>query len=473
MSTTRVDSGTTKLEIISARKMKGGNFNLLPYLSEIVIYENIFRPALTGSLILKEAHNLPYKLPIVGEETINIDIGIRDFEDNKVRINPPPFHVNSIKDREIVKPKAQVLSLELISEKFMSDSHAKVSKSYRDKTISEIVTDIHNTYLDDGSDFSVEPTNRIERCVIPNMSPIDAINWLSKRTISESSSDLSKAVNYLFYETVSGSFFTSINSLIEKKPVFSCVLTPRVDDVYSDLALSLGVLNYNKIKFLNTFNRYENTKHGVYASKLITHDITTKKITQYEYNGFNNWFASNHLGMYPPLSNSDIETKSAGVLRTTYAPNEEANNFPTIDEKSLSRMIDSRVVFYPKHDRMYSENSTDLYDNKVEEWKLQRFANIGHFQGHKIYIETAGVSSLRVGQILNLDVPSTETTDGDDKSDVGSDKSLSGKFMITAIKHIFSAMSTGGTHIDYKMGIELSKDGLEEVVPYRESRKED
>jgi len=83
MSTTRVDSGTTKLEIISARKMKGGNFNLLPYLSEIVIYENIFRPALTGSLILKEAHNLPYKLPIVGEETINIDIGIRDFEDNK------------------------------------------------------------------------------------------------------------------------------------------------------------------------------------------------------------------------------------------------------------------------------------------------------------------------------------------------------------------------------------------------------
>ena len=49
-------------------------------------------------------------------------------------------------------------------------------------------------------------------------------------------------------------------------------------------------------------------------------------------------------------------------------------------------------------------------------------------------------------------------------------KYLSGKFMITAIKHIFSAMSTGGTHIDYKMGIELSKDGLEEVVPYRESK---
>ena len=470
MSTTRIDSGTTKLEIISARKPKVGDFNLLPYLSEIVIYENIFRPALTGSLILKEAHNLPYKLPIVGEETINIDIGIRDFEDNKVRINPPPFHVNSIKDREIVKPKAQVLSLELISEKFMSDSHAKVSKSYRDKTISEIVTDIHNTYLDDGSDFSVEPTKRIERCVIPNMSPIDAINWLSKRTISESSSDLSKAVNYLFYETVSGSFFTSINSLIEKKPVFACQLTPRVDDHYSDLALSLGVLNYNKIKFLNTFNRYENTKHGVYASKLITHDITTKKITQYEYNGFNNWFASNHLGMYPPLSNSDIETKSAGVSRTTYAPNEEANNFPTIDEKSLSSMIDSRVVFYPKHNQMYSINNTDLYDNKVEEWKLQRFADIGRYEGLNLYVEIAGMSNLRVGQIIDVVIPSPETSSQDGGSDKVNDKTLSGHFIITAIKHMFNK---DNNKADYRMGVELSKDGLEEMVPYRESRKED
>jgi len=385
-------------------------------------------------------------------------------------INPPLFHVNSIKDREIVKPKAQVLSLELISEKFMSDSHAKVSKSYRDKTISEIVTDIHNTYLDDGSDFSVEPTNRIERCVIPNMSPIDAINWLSKRTISESSSDLSKAVNYLFYETVSGSFFTSINSLIEKKPVFSCVLTPRVDDVYSDLALSLGVLNYNKIKFLNTFNRYENTKHGVYASKLITHDITTKKITQYEYNGFNNWFAGNHLGMYPPLSNSDIETKSAGVSRTTYAPNEEANNFPTIDEKSLSSMIDSRVVFYPKHNQMYSINNTDLYDNKVEEWKLQRFADIGRYEGLNLYVEIAGMSNLRVGQIIDVVIPSPETSSQDGGSDKVNDKSLSGHFIITAIKHMFNK---DNNKADYRMGVELSKDGLEEMVPYRESRKED
>ena len=44
--------------------------------------------------------------------------------------------------------------------------------------------------------------------------------------------------------------------------------------------------------------------------------------------------------------------------------------------------------------------------------------------------------------------------------------------MITAIKHIFSAVSTGGTGIEYRMGLELSKDGLEQPVSVRKSRKE-
>jgi len=461
----RVDKHNTILEIVSAT----GTFGLLPYLSELVIYENIFRPALTGTLIFTDAHNLPYKLSIVGEETININIGIKDFEDNMLRISPPPFHVNSIKDRELIKPKAQMVSLELVSEKFMSDSHAKVSKSYKDKKISEIVTDIHNTYLYDGNDFYVEETNRIERCVIPNISPIDAIKWLSQRAIPSSAHN----VNYLFYETINASFFVSMNSLIQKTPMWVCRVKPRVDDVDSNMALSVGIINVDTLKFSNTFNKYQNTKRGVYASKLITHDIVKKKIIQHENNYMMDWAGGNHLGDFPPISISDVETKSASVNRTSFAPSHKANAKPTTKEKELAHMIDSRVEFYPKHDRMYSTWTGDSYDNKAEEWKLQRNSNIGLFQNLNIYVEGAGVSNVRVGQIVLLQVPSTETTDGDKMSDVGFDKALSGKFMITAIKHMFSTASSSGTYIDYRMGLELSKDGVEELVPWRKSRKED
>ncbi len=124
----RIDTDSTKIEITSAT----GTKDVFPQLSELVVYENLFRPALTATLILKEGHNLPYKLPIVGEETVNIDLGIRDFLQNNLRVNPPPFHVNSIMNRGMITPKSQFLSLSLVSEKFMSNSHSKISKSYRD-----------------------------------------------------------------------------------------------------------------------------------------------------------------------------------------------------------------------------------------------------------------------------------------------------------------------------------------------------
>ena len=442
-------------------------FNLLPSFQELVIYEDLFQSSLRADLTLLDSHNLAQKLPMVGEETIELDISLAGFEDDAVSIKPPLLHINSIKDREFTKPKSQLVSLELVSEHYMSSIHSKVSKSYRDKTISEIVKDIYGTYLSDGDKpFTVEPTDRIERCIIPNLNPIDAITWLSKRAISENSS----IVNYLFYETVDGTFFVNLNTLIEREPIFTFVVEPRIADSSGVMNLAAGKIRVDKITFIRSFNKNKNTQRGIYASKLLTHDIVKKKITQYEYNGFNHWWEGNHLGLYPPLSNSKIETKAAGVARTTYAPNEEANNYPTVDEKSLSSMIDSRVVFYPKHDRMYGAWTGDLYDNKVEEWKLQRYADIGRYDGLNLYVEIAGISSLRVGQIIDVVIPSPETDSQDGSSDVVHDKSLSGHFMITAIKHMFNNVDN---KVDYRMGIELSKDGLEEVVPYRESKKED
>ena len=457
------DIDIRSFKIHSASKV----FDLVPSFSELIIYENLFQPSLRADLVLHDSHNLVYKLPMVGEETIEIDISLSGMDDDSLSVKPPLFHVNSIKDREFTKPKSQIVALELVSEKYMSSIHAKVSKSYRDNTISEIVKDIYSTYLSDGNKpFLAEPTDRIERCVIPNLNPIDAITWLSKRAISTESS----IVNYLFYETIAGAYFVNLNTLVDAKPMFTFVIEPRVADSAGVMNLSSGKIRVEKFKFIRSFNKNKNIQRGVYASKLLTHDIVTKKITQYEYNGFNNWYSGNHLGQYPPLSNSDLEAKSAGKARTTYAPNEEANAYPIVDEKSLSSQIDSRVVFYPKHDRMYSSWTGDKYDNKVEEWKLQRYADLGRYEGLNLYVEIAGISALRVGQVIDVVVPSPETSSGDGKSDVVNDKSLSGHFMITAIKHMFNNVDN---KVDYRMGIELSKDGLEEVVPYRESKKED
>jgi len=463
------DVSIKKLEI----KGGTGSHDLNPYLQELSIFEDIFRPALTAQLVLLDSHNLPYKLPIVGEETIDIDIALTGFGDGQdseaYSIKPPPMHVNSLNARSVVdpkRPKAHRFTLDLISETFMSSLHSKVSKSYNFNRISTIVQDIYNNYLYDGkTGLFVEPTEKFDRVIIPNLRPFEAIKWLSKRAIPEESN----SVNYLYYETMRGSFFVSINSLVQKPHIFTFLQKPRLEDPTGVEHASAGIIKIKDFKFLKQFDKKENTLRGVYASKLITHDIVTKKITQFEYGGFNEWFSYSHCGDFPPLGNSEVETRSASVVRTSHAPSSEANAYPTTDEKNLNNMIDSKIEFYPKHDQLYAKNYNDLYNNDVEKWKLRRNAHISIYDTITILIEASGNSALRVGMTVMLYLPSPETTDKDKKSDTVDDKFLSGKYLVTAIQHIFSR---GKERVTYNMKVELNKDGLEEFVDTRKSRKE-
>jgi hypothetical protein len=459
-----------KLEIHGA----AGGYDLNPHIKELSIFEDIFRPALTATMVLVDSHNVPFKLPIVGEETVDIDISLTGFGDGRdseaYSIKPPPMHVNSISDRYVIdpnQPKAQSYSLDLVSETYMSSLHSKVSKSYNNNKISDIVSDIYNVYLDnDKQGLTAEPTERTERVIIPNLSPFDAIAWLAKRAVPSESS----GVNYVYYETMRGSFFISLNSLVVKPSIFTFIYRARVDDPTGVENASAGTVKIKDFKFMKQFDKQQNTKRGVYASKLITHDIVTKKITQFEYGGFNEWFAFNHCGDFPPLSNSEVETRSSKVTRTSHAPVNEANSYPTTDERSLNNMIDSKVEFYPKHNQMYAQNAGDLYDNKVEDWKLRRNGHMGIYDGITILLEVAGNSALRVGQTVTVILPSPETTSKDKKSDVADDKFLSGKYMVTAIRHIFFQ---GKEKMTYNMKVEVTKDGLEDSLTVRKSRKED
>ena len=455
-----------KLDIFSA----SGLYDLRPHFLELNVYENIFRPALTATLVLGDSHNIPYKLPIVGEETIDINIvltGIEGLEDEDLlSIIPPRFHVNSLSDRYFTKPKAQTFSLDLISEQYFSSLHSKVSKSYSDKTISFMVDDIHYKYLNDGERGMsfLDGDDRINNIVIPNLSPIDAIEWLAKRTIR------GNAVNYLFYETMNQSYFFSLDYLAEQKPVATFIHRPRVDDSTGVGHLASGTFKIDKFYFKKQFNKKQNIERGVYSSKLITHDIVKKKITQFEYTAYNEWFGFNHCGAFPPYSNYELQSESASVNRVSHAPPNEANVFNTTNQTEVSKQIDSRVEFYPKHNQMYSRNTGDLYDNNVENWKLQRNAHIGIYDGITLVLDVSGYSGLRVGHTVNVIIPSPESTDGDGNSDNIDDKFLSGKYMVTAIRHIFSQPARTDPKITYTMKVEVTKDGLEDVVQQRSVR---
>ena len=266
-----------------------------------------------------------------------------------------------------------------------------------------------------------------------------------------------------------GTHFKSLNHIIESqadKEADRLIFAKEhmVEDSFKIGSLAGGLIKVDNITYVNQFQKVKNINEGLYSSKLITHDIVRKKILQHNYDGFIEWLWINHTAPFPPLSNSDTELQTGNTFRTSYAPDESSG---ITEGRRLSDYTDSTVSFYPKHNQMYSVNPQQKHDNKVEEWRLRRAGNIAMFDGITMQVQCAGLSFIRVGLLVTLNVASPETT-SHGKNDIAFDKYLTGTYMITAIRHIFSNVLG---EVGYKMQVELTKDGLNDIATGRVPRK--
>ena len=252
-----------------------GKYDLVPHLEELNIYESIFSNHLQAHITLQDAFNIPFKLPIIAEETINVVIRMTG-DGGDVIINPPMLHVHDLADRFLKTNQSQRFSLNLVSAQYMSNVHSRVSKSFSGMTADEIVHDIWANYLDDGhGDLYTESSMREEQCIIPNWTPHEAFNWLAKRTQPEDGFGNENAVNYLYYETMDGVHFKSLNSLADPDKLTQLVLAKEhlAKDPAKIESLAGGFIKVDSITYMGQFEKIKNINEGQYSSKMITHDI--------------------------------------------------------------------------------------------------------------------------------------------------------------------------------------------------------
>ena len=460
-------AGDFELEVLDLVTVSGMRIDLTASCMGITIFEDVFSLALTGTIALTDSFNLPSHGPILGQEYLYLKIRTPSFPNattTAIDFSENVFLVHSISTRKALGSGVQGYVLSFASQELIKNQRLKVTQSLTGSwsdLVEQMLRD--NKYLNTTKNVLIERTAGVKRFVAPNIRPLDVVVLATKQAISQKGGE----PTFLFYETFDGFNFRSLASLYNKLPSFlfktvqfgSNPPLGRRGDIAKQMET---ILSYEIVNNNDTIVGY---RTGMYGSKLITHDIVKKKIVQHEYTGFNEWFGISHLGIYPPLSNSETEIKKSS--RKSFAP--PATEFPSIDETELSNQVDSHIEFYPKHNQMYSLNTSDLYDNKVEDWKLQRNGHMEIYNGLKVMIECAGVSFLKIGSVVNLLVTSPETTDRDGKMFEGYEKYLSGKWLVSEIRHIL----TQKDDIQYRMVVILLKDGLEDIVPLRKTRKED
>jgi len=427
-------------------------YDLVPHIKELNIYESLFRNALTANITLHESFNLPEKLTIVGEELIEFHIEIPGFHaDETAEINPVPMYVHKITNRKLKSPQSQEYALELVSGEYMNNVHTRISKAYCDMKASRIAFNIWSNYLwvEGRTEYGIfEPTERLEQCVIPNWSPHYTLNWLAQRSTSLKNP---YSANYVFYQDLNGSNFRSIETMVQGESVISFALEPAQEDPTHIEYFTGGVVKADSIDIRHQPEIIKNINRGCYASKLITHDIVTKEIRQYKYNLLESWNQLNHINKEPPVKFSRRINLKTGK-NVSLAPDHDL--YQNNNSSSMSDYADSSVMFAPKHNQMYSVKSDHVYDNKVEDWKLQRNSQLSLLDGLQFNVQCGGIPNLRVGMCVDIYMMAAQPhrKEGDSK-----DKALSGKCLIIEIRHAISSVA-GKT--EYKMWLTLCKDGI-------------
>ncbi len=440
--------------IIEFLELSGGQgtFDLKEKFQALNIYENIYRSNVTCDIVINDSINLPLKTPILGEEDLNFSITSKSVVGNENHLTGP-MYITNISKRTFIKDRQQLFILHGTSETDMTNQNTRVCQTFRNKKISEIVETILDEWVISDNDHVIEDTVGTENIVIPNWTPNAACHWLARRALNENN-----VPNYLFFESNNITYFKSVDSFMSTPVKQNFVYSPTQSKDEKILKLMQGYQQLDKLEILHQFDVKDNINNGYYASKLITHDIIKKKINQHTF-GLNEAYAEGitHADKYMPISKS--VTYFEVPDRNTYAPQDTGS----INEgDSIQSYFDSKVMFHPKHDKMYSTKTNDAYDNNVENWMLQRNTLLNGLRQIKLQIVMPGLPWLHCGDMIHIAVPSPEKVMESKPGMVKNledlnDKYLSGNYMITSMKH---AIDFNEGRFKYSIVAEVIKDAL-------------
>jgi hypothetical protein len=418
--------------------------NLAPYIMNMNIYEDMMGNFITADLMLNDSVNLPVHGPLVGQEYLDFQFATKSLGTLTSGFMP----LISIKKRYLTKERQQVYMLHFVSMACITNATFKISKSFRGMTVSDMAEKIIFDYFDEAEweKILVEPTEGMHNVVIPNWQPFKALNWLTKRAVNQNG-----CANYLCYETMSSveeeyplMLFESVDRAMSRTAKRKFIYSASVEDTKKIVKASQGISELLDMKIASQFNTIENMDRGYYASKLITHDIVKKKIRQQTHSLADVYTPDiNHSDIYMPIRADGYDYPwddlSADIGQTSFSYAPEDNARPN-DGISFETVYDSKIMFYPKHDRMYAKSKTDLYDNGVENWKLNRNTMIQGLNQIKLMIAFPGFSTIHAGDTIDVIVPAAQKVIEKKPGEVANkedliDKQLSGKYLITVLKH--------------------------------------
>ena len=393
----------------------GKQFDILPVVQDIVIFESIFTQSITGIITILDTTDLVNNGPIIGEEKLQIKLltpQVNEKPDTIIDYTKTPLDIYKIGGLRGDGEKASVLSLHFASQEVYKNAISKISRSYKG-SCSDIVDKIFRDkeYLDSDKEITIEETNGLRKIVFPSMKPFKAIDMLCRQSNSKNFKD---SPSYLFYETTKGYNFRSVDGLCSQEPkmTYEENVPDRVEGGVKNIDVNLRTIN--EFAVIGPRNTNDNIYEGMLSSNIKIHDIYNKKINYFTYNYFDEFDKDIHLEDKPYISESKDKLSNKGL-----ADYSNAMNFVTITSNGKSFDEPDNYPYAP---------------DDLEKIVMRRNSRLRQFQNSiTLNMMIPGNTFIKAGDVLEIKIGASSTV-----TDRTNDPNYTGKYLITKIRHNFN-----------------------------------
>jgi len=396
-------AGEVKVQRVEIVTTQGFGQDITNQCRAIEIFEDLFAPFTSGTLIIDDSLDLVNLFPLRGEEYLNLKISTPTLDKRKdltSSVINHKFYIYRATDRVVLGDSRVTYRLHFVNVDYLTDANVKLSKPFsgNGSDIASTIVKSSSNLNSSKSIFVEESANNI-KFVSNYWSPTEAINYAVGKSFNRRG-----IPSYVFYEDRQGYNFRTIDNLIQQ-PIIQKFVYDRYTRTDAGLNSSIRDIDedYKRIETFSVPDMHdymEATKSGTYSSKLITHDLVTKAYSSRNFNMLQYFNPERSLNKNALVSSSNVTRSNARILVNS-KHNNAFNQYPDVTDSAFVQLRTS----------------------------LMRL-----IETHRVHITVPGRTDYTVGKKVHITTYKNNPRDETHNNDL-IDKVYTGNYLIGAINH--------------------------------------
>jgi len=376
--------------------------------AEYNFFESLDSCSTSVELTVVDMNNIIENYNIFGQEKL-----VMEFGNSTENLYELDFYIFKISSRSMYQRK-QAYIIHAASKELLLNESKRVSRRFKNIKAEKIVESLLKNVLESKNktlnyDVSIYNINFLS----PNWRVFDLISWLQKRTVSK---DFKNSSGYLFYETLDNNFyFKSIDKLLSKSSRYNYPFVYLQSNVDKSTSLSED-FRIRRFSLPEVFDVLSHSRLGTYAHTQMNLDINNRKF-------YSSFLSADDYIKNSVTLNPQKPYRSSGVFNVTQNP--------------------TRIVFKPYMSDTWSDSTKTLNTDFINTNISKSIFRHNLFNLNRLEIEIKGNFDIRCGDIVDVLIPSPESTSGAPRPD----ERLSGKYLIFSAKHSLTSKTDLTTYL--------------------------